>query len=87
MEADPEFQLTAKKLREMGQERLSLQERKLRRRALDSIGVPEFGAFLAENGVPETALRRGCCGSNPKLPWFSPLKPTLSASYEPLAAR
>ena len=47
MDADPEFQATAKQLREVGQKRLTLEERKNRRRALDALGVPDFEPFLA----------------------------------------
>ena len=38
-------------LKKVGQRRLSLEERKKRRRALDAIGVPEFGTFLEQEGV------------------------------------
>uniref|UniRef100_A0A7S3AJT8 Radical SAM core domain-containing protein n=1 Tax=Haptolina ericina TaxID=156174 RepID=A0A7S3AJT8_9EUKA len=58
MEADEEFQLTAKKLREVGQKRLTLEERRKRRRALDSIGVPDFMTFLSERGTQADALTR-----------------------------
>jgi len=44
-------ELTAKALRKVGQKRLTLEEKKKRRRALDSIGVPEFNPFLTEQGV------------------------------------
>jgi len=43
--------LTAAKLKAVGQKRLTLEERKRRRRALDAIGVPEFEPFLSEQGV------------------------------------
>jgi hypothetical protein len=42
---------TAASLRAMGQKRLTLEEKKKRRRALDAIGVPEFNSFLAERGL------------------------------------
>ena len=58
MEADPEFKLTAKKLKEVGQKRLSLEERKRRRRALDAIGVPDFNQFLEERGIREGTIVR-----------------------------
>ena len=48
---------TAAALRGMGRERLSLEERKRRRRALDGLGIKPFAAFLKERGLP--ALRRG----------------------------
>lgn len=52
MDADPEFQATAKQLREVGQKRLTLEERKNRRRALDALGVPDFEPFLAQRSLP-----------------------------------
>ena len=52
MDADPEFQATAKQLREVGQQRLTLEERKNRRRALDALGVPDFEPFLAQRSLP-----------------------------------
>ena len=42
---------TAASLRAMGQKRLTLEEKRKRRRALDAIGVPEFNSFLAERGL------------------------------------
>ena len=49
--AGSEFQQNAAELRAMGKQRLSLQERKRRRRALDALGVPDFAAFLGQQGV------------------------------------
>ena len=48
-------------IRKKGQVRLTREERKKRRRALDAIGAPEFVPFLAEKGMmPEGApLQRG----------------------------
>ena len=46
MENDEEFQLTAEKLRKMGQAKLTREERKKRQRALDHLGVPNFRDFL-----------------------------------------
>ena len=40
----------------MGRERLSLEERRKRRRALDTLGVPEFEPFLREREVLGPAL-------------------------------
>lgn len=51
MKVDSEFQLSAQKLKEMGQKRLTLEERKSRRRALEGLGVPSFNEFLAQHGV------------------------------------
>ena len=44
-------EVTAQVLRSVGQKRLTLEERKRRRRALDKIGAPEFQPFLVEQGV------------------------------------
>mmetsp|Transcript_4535 Transcript_4535/g.6068 ORF Transcript_4535/g.6068 Transcript_4535/m.6068 type:complete len:468 (-) Transcript_4535:81-1484(-) len=57
MEMDPDFQLTAKRLKEMGQEKLTREERKRRNRALDGIGVKSFNKFLDEQGVPHIARK------------------------------
>lgn len=51
VEEDEEHKTTAENLRKMGQERLTLEERKKRRRALDALGVPSFQDFLAGKGV------------------------------------
>ena len=46
--AGSEFKTNADELRKVGKARLSLQERKRRRRALDALGVPEFTDFLEQ---------------------------------------
>jgi len=51
MEGDAEFQLNAKRLRELGQKKLTMQEKKNRRRALTELGVPQFREFLAEQNL------------------------------------
>lgn len=43
---------TAAALRALGRGRLSLEERKRRRRALDGLGIKPFAAFLKERGLP-----------------------------------
>jgi hypothetical protein len=45
MEEDEEFQITAKQLKEMGQAKLTREERKKRQRALDNLGIPNFLRF------------------------------------------
>ena len=45
MEMDKEFQITAKQLKEMGQAKLTREERKKRQRALDNLGIPNFLRF------------------------------------------
>ena len=52
MENDAEFQLTATRLREVGAKKMSLEERKTRRRALDDLGVPDFWEFVEQSGAP-----------------------------------
>ena len=42
---------TARQLQEMGQEKLTSEERKKRRRALDSLGAPNFKDFLAQRSI------------------------------------
>jgi hypothetical protein len=49
MEGDNDFQITAARLREIGAKRMSLEERKQRRRALESLGVPDFASFVNEH--------------------------------------
>jgi len=60
MEEDLELQQSMAALKTFGQKRLSLEERRRRRRALDSLGVPEFEPFLRSQGLlqQEAALRR-----------------------------
>ncbi|GAB5357831.1 hypothetical protein AAMO2058_000408300 [Amorphochlora amoebiformis] len=57
MKTDEEYQLTAKRLKEMGAKKMSLEERKQRRRALDKLGVPDFAEFLEKN-APSVKLQR-----------------------------
>lgn len=45
MEADEDFKITAKQLKEMGQAKLTREERKKRQRALDNLGIPNFLRF------------------------------------------
>ena len=52
MEEDEDFIETARNLKEFGQKKLTAEERKRRRRALDGIGVTSFDGFLKENNVP-----------------------------------
>ena len=52
MENDAEFQMTAARLREVGAKKMSLEERKKRRRALDDLGVPDFWEFVEQSGAP-----------------------------------
>jgi len=51
MDSDEDFKLTAAALKQFGQKRLTLEERKVRRRALDDLGVPPFADFLAARGL------------------------------------
>ena len=53
-EQDEEHKETARQLLEMGQEKLTMEERKKRRRALHTLGVPNFHEFLAERSIALT---------------------------------
>jgi radical SAM/Cys-rich protein len=48
MQTDEIFLETSKKLATLGQKRMSLEERKHRRRALDTLGIPNFRQFIAQ---------------------------------------
>ena len=50
------MEITAQKLRQQGQARLTREERKRRRRALEAIGVPDFAPFLEARGVQPTGV-------------------------------
>lgn len=49
METDEEFKLTAQALKKHGQKKLTLEEKKKRRRALDGMGLPSFEDTLRAN--------------------------------------
>ncbi|EKX33479.1 hypothetical protein GUITHDRAFT_160284 [Guillardia theta CCMP2712] len=51
VEEDEDHKTTARNLKELGQQRLTMEERKNRRRALDNLGVPSFDKFLADRNV------------------------------------
>jgi radical SAM/Cys-rich protein len=51
LENDTDFQDTAQRLQRMGAQAMTKEERTQRRRALDSLGVPEFNTFLKEKGI------------------------------------
>jgi radical SAM/Cys-rich protein len=53
LEDNSEFQATAKRYVEMGAEKISREERAMRRRALDDLGINPFNSFLKENGIPK----------------------------------
>lgn len=53
MQTDEIFLETSKKLATLGQKRMSLEERKHRRRALDTLGVPNFRQFIAQRQSPQ----------------------------------
>ena len=46
MNESEEFQLTAAKLKKLGQAKLTKEERQKRQRALDKLGIPSFAEFL-----------------------------------------
>lgn len=49
MDKDEEFQLTAKRLKELGQKRLTLEEKKRIRRSLVDMNIPTFHQYLNQN--------------------------------------
>eukprot|EP00960_Hanusia_phi_P044761 756805-Hanusia_phi.AAC.6 len=51
VEEDEEHKTTARNLKELGQQRLTMEERKKRRRALDNLGIPSFEKFLADKNA------------------------------------
>eukprot|EP00752_Nemacystus_decipiens_P009410 g8413.t1 len=51
MEEDVEFKLTAAKLKEMGQKKLTLEEKKIRRRALKDRNLPSFQQHIQEQDI------------------------------------
>ncbi|CAM9765771.1 unnamed protein product, partial [Sphacelaria rigidula] len=51
MENDQEFKLTAAKLKKLGQKKLTMEERKIRRRALTDRGLPSFQEFIKEKNI------------------------------------
>eukprot|EP00466_Bigelowiella_natans_P020733 jgi/Bigna1/55107/estExt_Genewise1Plus.C_510067 len=57
MEDDDDFQLTAERLKTLGQKKMTQEERKNRRRALDNLGVPDFYAFLEKEKVANELKR------------------------------
>jgi radical SAM/Cys-rich protein len=57
LEEDAEFQITAQNLKKLGQKRLTLDERKKRRRALDNLNIPDFGTFLDNQGLEISRLQ------------------------------
>ncbi|CAH1787794.1 unnamed protein product [Owenia fusiformis] len=64
MEESEEFKLTAARLKELGQKKLTREERKQRQRALDNLGIPSFVEFWQkaklEFGIddPATEIRK-----------------------------
>jgi radical SAM/Cys-rich protein len=51
LEQDQDFQDTSRRLQTMGHEAMSKEERTRRRRALDSLGVPNFNTFLHQKHI------------------------------------
>jgi radical SAM/Cys-rich protein len=51
MEEDEDFKATASNLKKLGQAKMTLEERKKRRRALNDMNVPAFHEFLESHGL------------------------------------
>lgn len=58
METNPDFARTARELKALGQKTLTRQEKTLRRRALDDLGVSSFSSFLKKH---DAKLERKRC--------------------------
>ena len=58
MEADADFQVTVNRMNRIGVAGMAKEERIRRRRALDSLGIPEFNDFLAEKIETDGSLHR-----------------------------
>ena len=58
MSKDEDFKLTAKQLRQMGQVKMSQEERKKRQRALDQYGVPDFAKVVEHQASGDQLTRR-----------------------------
>ena len=56
MENDPDFKLTAEKLKNLGQKQMTKEERKKRQRALDDLGVPNFVQFWKQKVEESTGM-------------------------------
>jgi hypothetical protein len=57
LKEDVDFQETAARLKKLGAEQVTKEERALRRRALDSSGIPSFAKFMQEKNVVHSTLR------------------------------
>lgn len=58
LESDEDFQDTVKRMEKIGAVGMAKEERIQRRRALDSLGIPEFNTFLAQKMESDGKLRR-----------------------------
>jgi sulfatase maturation enzyme AslB (radical SAM superfamily) len=56
MEQDVDFKRTLNDLKVMGKKKMTLEERKNRRRALDNLSVPSFKDFVKQQQVAENAV-------------------------------
>ena len=62
MEGDVDFKRTLNDLKVMGKKKMTLDERKNRRRALDNLSMPSFEDFVAQQQVRQG---EGQCGAGP----------------------
>lgn len=58
MKADEDFQATVKRTKKIGEAGMAIEERIRRRRALDSLGIPEFHTFLSQQMKSDGSLHR-----------------------------
>jgi len=59
METDVSFQETLQKVKEVGKKKMTLEEKKIRRRCLDDLGVVGFREFLDANTTHRNIDKRG----------------------------
>lgn len=58
MKDDQEFQATAKRYKELGSQKITAEERAIRRRALTNLGIPNFPAYVRDQTGLKTLKRK-----------------------------
>jgi len=62
MEKDADFKRTLQTLKTVGRKKMTLEERKNRRRALDKLSVPGFGSFVRSQLTQKPGMKEETCG-------------------------
>jgi hypothetical protein len=69
MAVDEDFQDTVKQYKTIGKEKMTLNERINRRRALDKMGIPDFQEFVEQRVVEDSIMMSSpSCGTNSNKP-------------------